>query len=667
MPATAPPGDARPELPYSARAATAVQVAVAAAATAAATLACWWLDARMSVAGLALVYLVVVVAAATLLNRAAGVAASLMCVSALNFFFVPPRFTFEVDGAEYWWTLAVLLGVSLGLNTLIAGMRTRQARAELGEARAAQLHALGEALAQCDGHAAMAGEAARWLADQLGFSCAVFVRADSGDELHCHPSVATAQFHPASAQWAIEHGRPLGRGCPDWPDLPLWCAPFSQRKAAGAVQLLLGRNDHPEADDLDHWQALVRQVGLSVERERAAEAARTAQEQRAVGGDTQHAARIAVPRPAHAAGGHHRQRQRAAVAGRRDGCGPARAPAGQPRKRSARHDADGRQHPADGAAVAAALAARDPMGIDRGAARQRRGAHAPALAGRRASNGACLRACRRSRPRPGWSRRSSPIWWTTRCATAGAQADVVIQAGRSRDGVFIAVRDHGPGLPDDDIARLFDRYERGGKAPRQGAPASGWRSARPSSQAHGGPDRGPALHARHRVPHRPSGAPIPAQPMDSATVLVVEDDASIAQFVAASLSASGLAARDGHDGGAGAWRKRATGNRHLVIVDLGLPDLDGVELIALLRARAATPILVLSARIAGVAEDRSAGRRRRRLPDQALRRRRTAGPGARHAAPRRRQPGACARRAGGWPRRWTATRTRCAWTARRCT
>ena len=232
----------------------------------------------MSVAGLAMVYLVAVAAAAMLLNRAAGIAASLMGVSALNFFFVPPRYTFEVHGAEYWWTLAVLLGVSLGMNALVAGLRERQARAEQGEARAARLHALGEALAQCSDAGAMADEAARWLAGQLGFSCAVFVLADDGETMACHPSVATADFHPASARWAIEHGRALGRGCPDWPDLPLWCAPFSQRNAAGAVQLLLGRMDRPAPDELDHWQALVRQVGLSVERERAAGAARAAQD-----------------------------------------------------------------------------------------------------------------------------------------------------------------------------------------------------------------------------------------------------------------------------------------------------------------------------------------------------------------------------------------------------
>jgi len=83
--------------------------------------------------------------------------------------------------------------------------------------------------------------------------------------------------------------------------------------------------------------------------------------------------------------------------------------------------------------------------------------------------------------------------------------------------------------------------------------------------------------------------------MASATILLVEDDPSIAQFVAASLSASGLrpvTAATAKQGLEEARTKQPT----LVIVDLGLPDLDGVELIARLRERAATPILVLSAR-----------------------------------------------------------------------
>ena len=84
--------------------------------------------------------------------------------------------------------------------------------------------------------------------------------------------------------------------------------------------------------------------------------------------------------------------------------------------------------------------------------------------------------------------------------------------------------------------------------------------------------------------------------MDSATVLIVEDDASIAQFVAASLSAGGLRPVTATTAAQGIEEARDRLPK-LVIVDLGLPDLDGIELIARLRARSTTPILVLSARI----------------------------------------------------------------------
>jgi two-component system KDP operon response regulator KdpE len=84
--------------------------------------------------------------------------------------------------------------------------------------------------------------------------------------------------------------------------------------------------------------------------------------------------------------------------------------------------------------------------------------------------------------------------------------------------------------------------------------------------------------------------------MDKAAILVVEDDSSIAQFVAASLSAAGLLPRAAATAAeAEAELRRAPCD--LLIVDLGLPDEDGVALIARLRQRLAVPILVLSARL----------------------------------------------------------------------
>jgi two-component system KDP operon response regulator KdpE len=84
--------------------------------------------------------------------------------------------------------------------------------------------------------------------------------------------------------------------------------------------------------------------------------------------------------------------------------------------------------------------------------------------------------------------------------------------------------------------------------------------------------------------------------MNKPSILVVEDDSSIAQFLAASLSAAGMLPRAASTAAA-AQAQLQLAPCELLIVDLGLPDEDGVALIARLRQRLDMPILVLSARL----------------------------------------------------------------------
>ena len=80
-----------------------------------------------------------------------------------------------------------------------------------------------------------------------------------------------------------------------------------------------------------------------------------------------------------------------------------------------------------------------------------------------------------------------------------------------------------------------------------------------------------------------------------ATILVVEDDASLNAALGATLKAAGyrpVRARSGAEG----MRWFAHYAPDLVVLDLGLPDRDGLTLIEEIRARGATPVLVLSAR-----------------------------------------------------------------------
>ena len=71
----------------------------------------------------------------------------------------------------------------------------------------------------------------------------------------------------------------------------------------------------------------------------------------------------------------------------------------------------------------------------------------------------------------------------------------------------------------------------------------------------------------------------------------------------------------------------------VVVLDLGLPDMDGTDVIRGLRGWSRAPIIVLSARTGQARQGRGARRRRRRLRHQAVRHGRAARPPPRRAAP----------------------------------
>lgn len=82
---------------------------------------------------------------------------------------------------------------------------------------------------------------------------------------------------------------------------------------------------------------------------------------------------------------------------------------------------------------------------------------------------------------------------------------------------------------------------------------------------------------------------------DPATILIIEDDPALGSALAATLKAAGyrpVRARTAAEG----LRWFAHYCPDIVLLDLGLPDRDGLAVIEEIRARSTTPIVVLSAR-----------------------------------------------------------------------
>ncbi|MDT4290265.1 response regulator [Methylomonas sp. MO1] len=78
-------------------------------------------------------------------------------------------------------------------------------------------------------------------------------------------------------------------------------------------------------------------------------------------------------------------------------------------------------------------------------------------------------------------------------------------------------------------------------------------------------------------------------------IIVIEDDPSIRRFLRTSLSTHGFNVFDADTGKRGIVEVGVR-KPDLLILDLGLPDMDGVEVIKAIRAWSAVPIIILSAR-----------------------------------------------------------------------
>ncbi|MBR4474448.1 MAG: response regulator transcription factor [Oscillospiraceae bacterium] len=83
--------------------------------------------------------------------------------------------------------------------------------------------------------------------------------------------------------------------------------------------------------------------------------------------------------------------------------------------------------------------------------------------------------------------------------------------------------------------------------------------------------------------------------MDKWKILVVEDDAPVRNLITVTLSTEDYAVFTAASG-AEAVSEAASRNPDIILLDLGLPDRDGVEVIEKVRSWTDTPIIVISAR-----------------------------------------------------------------------
>src|SRR2546428_10084496 len=114
--------------------------AIALAAVSIVTLVIGALESRAHVAGIAMLYLVAVLASATFAGRRAAIVASIAAFLAYNWFFVPPLHTFQVGDPGEWFALVLFLITAAITGQLASQLRDRAHEAAMRAAETVHLY-----------------------------------------------------------------------------------------------------------------------------------------------------------------------------------------------------------------------------------------------------------------------------------------------------------------------------------------------------------------------------------------------------------------------------------------------------------------------------------------------------------------------------------------------
>lgn len=223
-----------------------------------------------SITNIGLLFLIPVMAAATLYGLRTGIFTGLLSSLCYNFFFIPPLYTFTIQDPQNIITVLVLLGVAIVMSQLAARVR---AQADLAQRSAAQNSALAgfarslttttdrNELGQI-----LCGEVSRL----LDVDTVLLLPGKQGLELvsAVPPEDRLETLEQAAANWAYDRRQPAGRGsdtltASDWLFHPL----AAGEQVLGVFGLAKAQGGDPvRSDQLPLLLSLLDQAALALER-----------------------------------------------------------------------------------------------------------------------------------------------------------------------------------------------------------------------------------------------------------------------------------------------------------------------------------------------------------------------------------------------------------------
>lgn len=239
-----------------------------------ATLLGFALDRYVSLTSQAMVYVLAVVVASYTVTRTAALISAVAAVVLLNFFFISPRYTFQVEAPENLAALFAMLAVALVISHLGTALRLETEIARLNEQRARQLQELATSLADCSQPVEAQLQAQLFLARAFAGPCMVAILSEGALNL---PAASAATFRDGMLA-CIREAATLGPGTGRWPGLNAWYIPLQAQGHISGAACVQNVSAYDQAGR-EHAQAICTLVGQALWRLTLAASMHAAEEQ----------------------------------------------------------------------------------------------------------------------------------------------------------------------------------------------------------------------------------------------------------------------------------------------------------------------------------------------------------------------------------------------------
>lgn len=230
---------------------------------------------------IAMVYLLGVVITASKTSTWPSLFATISSVAAFDFFFIPPRFSFDVSDIRYFVTFLVMFIVSFVISRLTLRVRQQADASRMRERRTAALYNLSRDLVRERSTERLSNIAVKHISEVFDSQVAILI-PDEQNRLVVS-SNGTAAFTPdhqelSVAQWVYEHRQPAGKGSDTLPGAKALYIPLIASAGAIGVVGILPRTseDAFEPEQFHYLEAFANQTAIALERSFLAESAHQA-------------------------------------------------------------------------------------------------------------------------------------------------------------------------------------------------------------------------------------------------------------------------------------------------------------------------------------------------------------------------------------------------------